>query len=44
VLSVVNKQTYEKSYFSFDMDGVIYTCERNIIINGDIGSADESTL
>lgn len=32
------------SYTFGPMDGVIYTCERNIIINGDLGSVDESTL
>ena len=32
------------SYTFGPMDGVIYTCERNIIINGELGSVDESTL
>jgi outer membrane protein assembly factor BamB len=32
------------SYTFGPMDGVIYTCERDIIINGDLGSVDESTL
>lgn len=32
------------SYTFGPLDGVIYTCERDIIINGDLGSVDESTL
>jgi PKD repeat protein len=32
------------SYTFGPMDGVIYTCERNLIINGDLGSVDESTI
>jgi PKD repeat protein len=32
------------SYTFGPMDGVIYTCERDLIINGDLGSVDESTL
>jgi outer membrane protein assembly factor BamB len=34
----------ELSYTFGPMDGVIYTCDRNIVINGDIGSVDESTI
>jgi len=32
------------SYTFGPMDGVIYTCERNIIINGEPGSVNESTI
>jgi outer membrane protein assembly factor BamB len=32
------------SYTFGPMDGVIFTCERNLIINGDLGSVDESTI
>jgi len=37
-------ETGFKSYTFGPMDGVIYTCDRNVIINGDLGSVDESTL
>lgn len=32
------------SYTFGPMDGVIYTCDRNVIINGALGSVDESTV
>lgn len=32
------------SYTFGPMDGVIYTCARDIIINGELGSGDESTV
>ena len=34
----------DPSYTFAPMDGVIYTCERNIIINGEVGSANASTV
>ncbi len=34
----------ELSYTFGPMDGVFFTCERNLIINGDLGSVDESTI
>jgi outer membrane protein assembly factor BamB len=33
-----------ESYTFGPMDGVIYTCDRDVIINGELGSVDESTL
>ena len=39
------KWTSENTSYTFaPMDGVIYTCERNIIINGELGSANASTV
>jgi outer membrane protein assembly factor BamB len=34
----------ELSYTFGPMDGVFYTCERNLVINGDLGSVDKSTI
>lgn len=39
------KWSYEEGSYTFGpMDGVIFTCEGDVIINGEVGSVSESTL